>query len=322
MQTLTSRSSTRRRWAKFLGTGVTALVAATAIASTAAAATTSAPMGATGSVAALSGSTMEVQNASTGQTTVSWTPTTQFSKTVSETVSSLATGDCVSVTGTASKKSKTTITARSITVTSPSSTGSCTGLGARTGTTGGTGAPGGGFGFRGGGSFRGSGGTTSGSRPSFPSGGSGSSNFRKLFASLSIASGKVTAVNGSTITVSGINVSPGSFTRTSNKSSTSKSSKAKKPTLPKTETLKITTSSSTTLSATQTVAANALAVGDCVSAFGPAATNGSVTATTVRITSTGGGTCTGGGAGFFGGGGGGGFAGAGGGGGGGGGGGA
>jgi hypothetical protein len=37
-----------------------------------------------------------------------------------------------------------------------------------------------------------------------------------------------------------------------------------------------------------------------VSAFGPAATNGSVTATTVRITSTGGATCTG--AGGFGGG--------------------
>ncbi len=305
MQTLTSRSSTRRRWAKFLGTGATALVAATAIASTASAATTAAPMGATGSVAALSGSTMEVQNASSGQTTVSWTPTTQFSKTVSETVSSLAAGDCVSVTGTASKKSKTTIAARSITVTSPSSTGSCTG--GRTTANGTTGAPGGGFGFRGGGSFRGSGGTTSGSRPSFPAGGSGSSNFRKELASISIASGKVTAVNGSTVTLSGINVSPGSFTRPTGKSSSSKSAKAKKPTLPKTETLKITTSSSTTLSATQTVAATALAVGDCVSAFGPAATNGAVTASTVRITSTGGGTCTGGGAGFFGGGGGGGF---------------
>ncbi len=58
------------------------------------------------------------------------------------------------------------------------------------------------------------------------------------------------------------------------------------------------------------MAANALAVGDCVSAFGQAATNGAVTATTVRITSTGDTTCTGGGFGRFGGGGpGGGFAG-------------
>jgi hypothetical protein len=49
-----------------------------------------------------------------------------------------------------------------------------------------------------------------------------------------------------------------------------------------------------------------LAVGDCVSAFGSASTTGAVTATTVRITSTGGKTCT---AGFGGGFGGGGFAG-------------
>ena len=83
MQIRTSRSSTRRRWATFLGTGATALLAATAVASTAVAAPANAPIGATGSVAALSTSSMEVQNASTGQTTVSWTPTTQFSRTVS-----------------------------------------------------------------------------------------------------------------------------------------------------------------------------------------------------------------------------------------------
>jgi hypothetical protein len=46
-----------------------------------------------------------------------------------------------------------------------------------------------------------------------------------------------------------------------------------------------------------------LAVGDCVSAFGPASTTGAVTATTVRITSTGGKTCTTGFGGGFGGGG-------------------
>ena len=46
-----------------------------------------APVGASGSVAALGASSMEVQNASSGQTTVSWTSTTQFSKTVSEAVS-------------------------------------------------------------------------------------------------------------------------------------------------------------------------------------------------------------------------------------------
>ena len=109
MQTLTSRTTSRRRWARFLGTGATALVAATTIGTVAGAATTStnAPGFATGSVAALQASSMEVQNPSTGQTTVSWTTSTQFSKTVSQTIGSLAAGECVTVTGTPSKSSKT-----------------------------------------------------------------------------------------------------------------------------------------------------------------------------------------------------------------------
>ncbi len=202
----------------------------------------------------------------------------------------MAAGDCVSVTGTASKTSKTTIAARSINVTSPNSSGSCTGVrcaGA------GAGGPAGGFqGFRGrtGGGFGEGSGTVT--RPSFPAGGSGSSNFRKTLASLAVATGKVTAVKGSTLTVSGVDLSPGNFTRPASGSSNSKSDQ-KKVTAPKTETLKITTSSSTTVNTTQTATASDLAVGDCVSAFGPAASNGAVTATTVRITSTGGSTCTG-----------------------------
>jgi hypothetical protein len=132
-----------------------------------------------------------------------------------------------------------------------------------------------------------------------PGSGSAGKNFRTQFANLDIASGKVTAVDGSTLTISGISLSPGSFTPGKS------SSKNKQPTKPKTETLKITTSSSTTVHTTQSVTSGALAVGDCVSAFGPPATNGSITASTVRITSTGGGSCTArfpgdGGDGFFG----------------------
>jgi hypothetical protein len=294
--TLTSRSSTRRRWARFLGSGATTLVAATTIGSVAGAATTpaNAPAGASGSVAALQASSMEVQNPTTGQTTVSWTTTTQFSKTVTESVSSLAAGDCVTVTGTPSKTSKTTIAARSITVLSTSSTGSCTtGAQGRTSTGGAFGGTGG-FNFR-----RGTTGASgaSGTRPSFPAG--GARRFPGL-GSIAVASGKVTGVSGSTISVTGIDLSPGSFTR-STKSASSESSKAKKPAAPKTENLKVTTSGSTTLTATQAAAATDLAVGDCVTAFGPAATNGAVTASTVRITSTGGATCTSGfaGGGFF-----------------------
>ncbi len=135
-------------------------------------------------------------------------------------------------------------------------------------------------------------------RPSFP-GGRRPGNFAKTLANLDIASGKVTGVSGSTLTVSGVSFSGGNF------ASRNKTSKTKTPTKPKTETLKVTTSSSTPVSTTQTVSSTALAVGDCVAAFGPSATNGSITATTVRITSTGGASCTagfggpGGGRGFF-----------------------
>ena len=205
METPTSRSTSRRRWARIPGhRAPPRSLAATAVASSAgAAATPNAPIGATGSVAASAHSSMEVQNASSGQTTVNWTPTTQFSKTVTESVSSLATGDCVTATGTASKKSKTTIAARNITrdgghLQRPVRRGRRTHLRQwrawRRLPHGGAG--GGGF-FRGGGSRR-SGGHVPASRAERRS-----SNFRKPFASIAIASGKVTAVNGSTITCLG-----------------------------------------------------------------------------------------------------------------------
>lgn len=306
METLTGSHIVARRWVRFLGTGATALLAVGTVASTAGAATTNAPIGATGSVAALSSSSMEVQNPSSGQTTVNWTATTQFSKSATESVSAITVGDCVTATGSASKKSKTTIAARSITVITPSSSGTCNAAG-RAGSFG-VRAPGGGTGSGGppaGGFFRTGGGGSGGTRPSFPKG-APSGNFGGQLANLDIASGKVTAVSGSTLTISGISISPGSLpprTKASSKN-TKSSSKNNKPPTPKTETLKITTSSSTPVSTTQTVTSSALAVGDCVSAFGPAASNGSVTATNVRITSTDGGSCTeavGGGA-FFGGG--------------------
>jgi hypothetical protein len=301
METPSRRSTSRRHWGRFVGTGAVALVAATTIGSAAGAATSPAnpSVGASGSVAALSGSTMEVQNPNTGQTAVSWTPSTTFSKSVTEAVSSLAPGDCVTVTGTPSKSSKTTIAARSISVVAASATGSCTGqspLGGG-GATGGRPGPGAG-GFRFG---SGAGGAKGGTRPSFTP---GSGRNVPNPASVAVATGKVKAVNGSTLSVSGLDLSPASFVRpkASTNSSKSSSTKTKKPSTPKTETLKITTTSATTVAATQSSAATDLAVGDCVSAFGPATTTGAVTATTVRITSTGGQSCTGSftsGGGFF-----------------------
>jgi hypothetical protein len=169
-----------------------------------------------------------------------------------------------------------------ISVTQASSTGSCTQspTGTRIG-----GAPGAGFQFRtgpGGGFATRSG---NGSPPKNPG-----AAIRNRLGNFTIASGKVTAVNGSTLSVSGVSLSPGSFRRP-----TSKESKdSKKPTPPKPENLKLTTSSSTTVSATQSATSSDLAVGDCVIAFGPAASNGSVTADNVRITSTNSNSCMGG----------------------------
>jgi hypothetical protein len=294
MQTLTTQRARPGRWARCSSAGATALAAAMIIGSAAAGAATttntSAPLGASGSVASLSGSSMEVQSPTTGQTTVSWTPATQFSKTVTEAVSVLTAGDCVTVTGTPSKSSKTTIAARSISVAPASTSGSCSGparssAGTPPGGAGPVGGPGGGgFSFR-----TGNSGNAGGQRPPFP-GGSGA-RFGGL-GSLTLATGKVTAVNGSTVSISGFQVKPGSFGRKSG------SSKGSKPTTPKTQGLKITTSGSTTVSATKSAASTDLAVGDCVSAFGPGASNGAVTATTVRITATGSTSC---GAGFRGG---------------------
>ncbi len=167
MKTWTVSTTRRRRWASVFGTGATALVAAGAVASSAgAAAPANAPIGATGSIAALSGSSMEVQNQNSGQTTVNWTTTTAFSKTLTESVGAIAAGDCVTATGTASKSSKTTIAARNITVSMPNSSGTCTGNGtARNG--GANGPPAGGFQFRTGGAGGRTGGA-SGNRPNFP----------------------------------------------------------------------------------------------------------------------------------------------------------
>jgi hypothetical protein len=256
---------------------VCAVIAATGVPAGAA---TTQLAGASGSVAALSATSMEVQNPSSGQTTVSWTGTTNFSKVVHETVGAIAIGECATVTGTKSKKSKTTITATDITVRPASSSGSCTGPGGRF-----TGGPG--LGTR---TFR-PGGVAGGPGPgAFGQGGPAGSGVRRSFgggANFAVASGKVTAVSGSTISLSGAIL--GAFTARNSGSTSSKSNK--KPTPPKTEKLKVTTTKSTTVSTTQSTTAAALAVGDCVSAFGQGSSTGAVTATTVSITSTGTTTC-------------------------------
>ncbi len=229
--------------------------------------------GASGSVAAITGSSMEVQNQQTGQVTVSWTSSTTFSKTVTLSAANVAAGDCVTVTGSTSTG---TLVANNVTVSKSTSSGSCTGNF-------GAGRPGGGSGFPGGTRPNG------GSRPSIPSGSAprGASGF-------SFASGKVTSITPSSMVIYGISSSGFGGSR-STQGSTPPTS------IPSTN-VKIELQSSTTYSETQSTAASSLAVGDCVSAVGSTDSTGAVSARTVRITSTGGQTCSSGFGGFAGGG--------------------
>jgi Domain of unknown function (DUF5666) len=288
--------STRRLPAAAIGT-IAAVMAVGATAAGVAGAATTTPHGrfgpgASGSVAAITGSSMEVQSQETGQVTVSWTSSTTFTQNATITASSVAVGDCVTVTGTTAKS--TTITAKSVAITpAPSSGGTC-----GAGFTGG--APGR-FAGRGTGSSGGGSGGGSGSR-SFPggqggppSGASGSRSHRGFpgGGSFSFASGKVTAATGSSLTISGF--SSATFRQQAGKNppkkgATKKSTTARKA--PKATTVKVAVNGSTTYTETQSAAASDLAVGDCVRANGTSNSNGSVTATTVDITSTGGQTCT------------------------------
>jgi hypothetical protein len=266
-----------RRWTGTGGAVVLAVAAVAALSSTAGAASTPPSPGgsASGSVASITGTSMEVQSASAGQTTVNTTSSTTFSQSLAVTDSAVAVGECLTVTGTPAKSSKTTITARSVSVSQPSSSGTCrSGAGGAFGRGGfpGRGAQGGG-GFPGGGS---------GPPGGFP--GRGGASGRGSFAggTFALANGKVTAVSGSSVSMSGtLRSGLGHAPKSTKKAST-----------PKTEKLTVTLSKSTTLSETQSTSFSALAVGDCVNAFGQAGSTGAVTAATVSIRSTGGQTCS------------------------------
>ncbi len=79
--------------------------------------------GASGTLAAISGSTLEVQNPTSGQVTVILTKSTVIRQTVTATAAQVVVGACVSATGTTAKSGA--ITARTVTISTPSSSG-CT----------------------------------------------------------------------------------------------------------------------------------------------------------------------------------------------------
>jgi hypothetical protein len=228
---------------------------------------------ASGQIAALEASSFEVQNASTGQVTVSYTSATHFTQTVTAKTSAIKVGSClVAITGATTSPATASVpsgngAATSITI-SPATNGSCS----RTGF-------GGGFG--------------GGIRPSEGAGGTRPTNFPTGFPTTrptgartfpggaggfgSVVTGKVTSVSGDKITVAAVKRA---FTAGATASA---SPTATTPTT-------VTVGPSTVIKQTAAVTKSALKVGLCATADGKTDSTGAVAATAVALstaTSTG-----------------------------------
>jgi hypothetical protein len=241
---------------------------------------------ASGTVAALSTATssMEVQNPTSGQVTVSWTSSTRFSETVTVSASQLLLGDCVTVTS--SSKNKTGPIAATLVSLRPSTNGSCTGGAgfgfggtSPTGAGGFPGGPGGAFGAR---SFpRGT--APGGTFPRLGSAGSRSSALGRF------ATGEVVAKTKSSFEVKGFALEPptkSSSTKSKDPTSTKSAvTSTTKPSTParKTVETRVTFNAKTEFTTTETASAANLAVGICATALGPANDIGVVAATTISI---------------------------------------
>lgn len=239
---------------------------------------------ASGVIAALSGRTMQVQNATDGQVAVSYTAKTAFTQTVTVARSALTVGTCVNAVGAASgtgsggagsgSTGDTAFTATTITVSPTAKDGSCAaaGFGGRARGGSATGRPSG-FptafpsGFPSG--FRGSGGRPSG----FPTGAFGSGapgRFGGTGGLGGFATGSVSSVTSGGIVVS----EPAAGGRAA-------------------RTVTVTIDSSTQITRQGTATAKALAVGKCVTATGSTASSGAVTATRIALSPAGPDGCTG-----------------------------
>lgn len=236
--------------------------------------------GASGKIAEISGTTMQVQNTST-QTAVSWTEDTAFTDTVSAKSSDLAVGDCISVTPAATDvdgaDDSAPVTAAAISI-SDAVDGAC-GFG-------GAGFPGG---QRAGGERAPAAGQTpdrgqrpdSGQRPD----GEGQGNRGAFRGGVS---GKVVSIQDATVTVE--------MTRSAMPTDTAAAAPgANSAAISRT----VIFSATTTWTQTESAASEALEVGRCVTAIGTTAigttgSTGAVTATSITIRSATDGECTGG----------------------------
>ncbi len=227
--------------------------------------------GADGKVAAVTGSTAQVQSQQNGQVAVTWTSSTRFTKQVTVTLAAVKVGDCVvampaassSGTSTTPTTPATAITAASVRITAPVN-GSCS----PTLRTGGGNVTGGG-GFGGNPPAGGEGGTGPQSNGAPPSG-TGRGQFR--FGGFG-AFGKVTALktNGFTVAETRPAAASGSTATTVS--------------------VAVTTSAATTFSTTAAATASDVKVGTCVRATGKTDDTGAITATSVAVSAPVNGVC-------------------------------
>jgi len=241
---------------------------------------TTPPPFASGTVAALAPSSMEVQNPQSGQTTVNWTTATAFSRTVTVGVGAVVAGDCVTVSGTTAKK---VLTARTISIEAAPTGEKCGG--ARTT----AGGPAGGIHF-----------STSGRPPSgtftFPRGaGAKGGAFPRPAADLGFASGKVTSASATQLVLSGFSSTGLERAVKRQAHGGKKDQKSSRSRVrPKPATVLVRLGSSTAVEKTQPAAPDDLAVGDCVTATGTSDSTGAIAATSVHMAIAGPNGCSGG----------------------------
>lgn len=218
--------------------------------------------GVSGLVAAVSGSSMQVQS-QTKQTAVSWTATTTFTKAQRGSIADLSVGACVAA---RSANSGESLAASTVQVTTPAADGSCA-----------AGFGGGGFG----------GGAAPGGMPSAPGNdaprpadmptgpppGGGQAGTGAPGGAGGFAFGKVTSVSGSTFTVE----------RTGLPDQTAGS----------TEPVTVTTTADTAYTTVVPATSGDVAVGQCATAQGQTSDTGAVTATSVALRASTNGSCFG-----------------------------
>jgi hypothetical protein len=218
--------------------------------------------GASGTIAAINGTSLEVQNPTTGQTTVSYSSATTFQQTTATTASAVTVGSCISAFGkpTSGSTSGTSrfggpVTATTVSVSQPVS-GTCSvGFGGRPG---GGNPPGG------------------GTRPSTPGAGSRPAGAGRFAGgSFGAASGSVTSVNGLAVTITETN-----------------------PSTKATSSVVVTLTAATTFTTTGSASPTDLAVGKCARANGSADSTGAIAARSITISTAGANGCTSGFGGF------------------------